>query len=130
MLLAQRPVAARRWLFGVLRELYRNHFGENTREARGRRLLRDWLSPRQLEQFDAEEYFDVVGCDTGRKYRIHYGVAMNVRELDEVGRSKIGWCFTPVGCLVAGDAMLAQKVALETFESGALAIANRFEVRA
>ena len=34
--------------------------------------------------------------------------------------------FVPVGYLVAGDVMLAQKIALETNELSALAVANRF----
>jgi hypothetical protein len=100
--------------------------GENTREARGLRLLRDWLSPHQREQFDTKGYFDVVGCDTGRRYRIHYGTTTNVHEIDETGRPRAGWCFVPIGYLVAGDVMLAQKIALETCESRALAVANGF----
>jgi hypothetical protein len=35
-------------------------------------------------------------------------------------------CFVPHGSLVAGDVMLAQKIALETFEAGALSVARRF----
>jgi hypothetical protein len=88
--------------------------------------LRQWLSTSQRKQFDANEYFDVIGCDTGRRYRIYYGRAMNVHELDEAGRLKMGWCFLPKGYLVAGDVMLAQKIALETFEGGALKVAQRF----
>jgi hypothetical protein len=88
--------------------------------------LRHWLSTSQRKQFDANEYFDVIGCDTGRTYRIYYGRAMNVHELDEAGRLKMGWCFLPKGYLVAGDVMLAQKIALETFERDALAVAQMF----
>jgi hypothetical protein len=117
---------SRRIRFHALRALYRSYFGQNTREARGRRLLRRWLSTCQREQFDANEYFDVIGCDTGRAYRIYYGSAMNVHELDDAGRFKMGWCFLPKGSLVAGDVMLAQKIALETFEGGALKVARRF----
>jgi hypothetical protein len=126
MLQFRRSLAARRSRLVALREFWRNYFGDNTREARGLRLLRDWLSPHQREQFDAKGYFEVVGCDTGRRYRIHYGTAMNVHELDETDRLKMGWCFAPHGSLVAGDVMLAQKIALETFERGALAVARRF----
>ena len=96
------------------------------RRARGLRLLRTWLSPAQSEQFNAKGYFDVIGSATGSKYRIQYGTSMNVYELDDTGRLKMGWCFVPQGCLVAGDVMLAQKIALETFESRALSIAKRF----
>ena len=47
-------------------------------------------------------------------------------ELDEAGRPILGWCFLPKGCLVAGDVMLAQKIALETSEVDALKVALRF----
>jgi hypothetical protein len=50
---------------------------------------------------------------------------MNVDELDSVGNRVCEWCFLPEGKLAAGDVMLAQKIALETFESQALAVANR-----
>jgi hypothetical protein len=51
---------------------------------------------------------------------------MNVHELDEAGRPQMGWCFLPKGYLVAGDVMLAQKIALETSELSALKVAQRF----
>jgi hypothetical protein len=125
MFLFRRLPATRRLRCEALRELYRSYRSENTCEARGLRLLRDWLSPCQREQFDAQGHFDVIGCDSGKKYRIHSGTAMNVHEIDEAGRVKLGLCFAPKGSLVTGDAMLAQKIALETFERRALAVANR-----
>jgi hypothetical protein len=99
---------------------------ENNCGARGLRLLKNWLTPQQRVQFDAKRYFDVVGCDSGKLYRIHYGAVSNVHEIDADGCPKIGWCFAPAGDLVAGDVMLAQKIALETNESGTLAVSNRF----
>ena len=117
----------------AVRKLYRNFFAQNTREARGRRLLRDWLSPHQRAQFDDKNYFEVVGCDSQKRYRIYnrmtYGEMPNVYEIDGAGRSKVAWCFLPAGRLVAGDIMLAQKIALETDEHNALAVANRFAPR-
>ncbi len=110
----------------ALRELYRAFLGENNCETRGLRLLRGWLSPEQRALFDAERYFDVIGCDSGKRYRIHYGTASNVHEIDDAGRPKLGWCFVPTGYLVAGDVMLAQKIALETEELSALAVAICF----
>ena len=112
----------------AVRLLYRKYFAENSREARGLRLLQGWLSPEQRAQFDAKRYFDVIGCDSGKRYRIHYGTAINVHEIDDVGRPKVGWCFVPNGRLVAGDVMLAQKIGLETSELSALAVANKFLV--
>jgi hypothetical protein len=95
-------------------------------EARGLKLLREWLSPDQVAQFDADAYFDVIGCDTGKRYRIHYGSSMNVEELDDLGQPRACYCFVTVAPLVPGDVVLAQKVALETDERAALAIANKF----
>jgi hypothetical protein len=109
-----------------LRALSRIFSSKHSSEARGLRLLRSWLSAEQRAQFDAKRYFDVIGCDSGKRYRIHYGVATNVNEIDSDGHPKVGWCFAPAGYLVAGDVMLAQKIALETDESGALAVANAF----
>jgi hypothetical protein len=38
-------------------------------ELRGRKLLKEWLSPEQLAQYDAHNYFEVTGAtpesDTG-----------------------------------------------------------------
>jgi hypothetical protein len=102
---------------------------EDIQEARGKALLREWLSPEQKAQFDASKCFDVVGCDSGRRYRISHGTGTNVHEIDDAGRPVMGWCFVPSGHLVAGDVMLAQKIALETNERAALAVANRFPVQ-
>ena len=98
------------------------------REARGMTLLREWLSPQQRWQLEAHNYFEVTGCNSGTRYRIQYGVSTNVVELDADGRPCMGWCFLPEGNLVAGDVMLAQKIALETNERDALAIAKQFVV--
>jgi hypothetical protein len=94
--------------------------------AHGLKLLKKWLSTEQLAQYNANEYFDVTGSDSGKRYRISHGTAMNIHEIDGAGRTRVSWCFVPKGYLVAGDIMLAQKIALETDERGALAVANRF----
>jgi hypothetical protein len=96
------------------------------RVARGLKLLREWLSPEQLAQFDADGCFDVIGSDTGKRYRIHYGSSMNVEELDDLGRPRICYCFVTDISLAPGDVVLAQKIALETDERAVLAIANKF----
>jgi hypothetical protein len=90
--------------------------------------LKEWLSPEQLAQYEARSYFEVTGCHSGKRYRISHGNSMNIQELDSAGRPRFGWCFAPKGYLVAGDVMLAQKIALETDERGALAVANKFSV--
>ncbi len=101
----------------------------STREQRGLQLLREWLSQEQLAQFDAHRYFEVTGCHTGKRYRICHGNGASIRELDDAALPRTGWCFVPSDHLVAGDVMLAQKIALETDEQGALAVANKFVPR-
>jgi hypothetical protein len=98
----------------------------DAREERGLTLLREWLSPEQRAQLDASKHFDVIGCQTSKRYRVSYGSRTNVHEIDDSGRPIMGWCFVPSGHLVAGHVMLAQKIALETDERAALAVANRF----
>jgi hypothetical protein len=98
----------------------------NETETRGVKLLKEWLSKEQLAQYEQHKYFDVTGCHSGKRYRIRHGTGTNVYELDGAGRPRAGWCFVPKDYLVAGDVMLAQKIALETDELGALAIANNF----
>jgi hypothetical protein len=73
--------------------------------------------------------FEVVGCASRKRYRIVQGIGANVHELSEDGQPVMGFCFVPSGSLVAGDVMLAQKIALETNEPAALAVANRFPIR-
>jgi hypothetical protein len=101
----------------------------NEREVRGRRLLLEWLSETQRIQYEERNYFEVTGCHSGKRYRIRHGTGTNVYGLDDAGKPRTGWCFVPDGYLVAGDVMLAQKIALETDERGALAMANTFSLR-
>jgi hypothetical protein len=100
--------------------------GRSEREVRGIRLLREWLSNEQLVQFNKHSYFEVKGSQSGKRYRIRYGAVTNIQELDQRGHPKAGWCFLPNELLVAGDVMLAQKIALETDELAALAVAKPF----
>ncbi len=125
----RRTSAAGRTRIASLRQLYRRFSSEDTREARGLRLLLEWLSPEQRAQFEARGWFEVTGCESGKRYRIYRGRGTNVYELDELGRRRKGWCFVPFGYLAVGDVLLAQKIALETCEYAALAVANRFMPR-
>jgi hypothetical protein len=106
------------------RVLFIRHGAEGTPEGRSLRLLREWLSPTQREQFAKRGYFEVIGSDSGKRYRIHAGASVNVCEMDERGRPLEGLCFMPIGALPIGDVMLAQK--LETCEGEARAVARRF----
>ena len=94
-------------------------------KVRADRLLAENLPQAQREQFKDRGYFLVTGGDTGKCYRIRRGYLMNVDELDGNGKRSHVLCFRPEGRLAEGDVMLAQKLALELFESEALKIANR-----
>ena len=94
-------------------------------QARGMQLLRENLSAPQREQYERCNYFEVVGGATGRRYRIRHGHQMNVEQLSETGGLEHMLCFMPEGCRWVGDLMLAQKIALELFETEALEIANK-----
>jgi len=94
-------------------------------DSRALTLLKEWLSPKQRACYERFRYFDVVGSDTGTRYRIHHGTQTNIEELSHTGQRVCKWCFAPEGNLVAGDVMLAQKIALETNERGALSVAHR-----
>jgi hypothetical protein len=87
-------------------------------------LLRSWLTPEQLGQWNSREEFEVIGGDTGTRYRITCGTVMNVHQLDHTGKPFAQWCFRPQGKLAIGDVLLAQKIALENMERPALALAN------
>jgi hypothetical protein len=120
-----RPRRESALFFAVGRRLFEDE-GSTEAQERGIQLLKGSLSPAQLEQYERYRYFEVIGGRTGRRYRIRHGRMMNIDQLDGRGRHICGWCFFPEGHLVAGDVMLAQKLALELFEPEALEIANRF----
>ena len=105
------------------------HFRERSRgraaEERALALLKQWLSPAQLAQYQKYGHFEVTGCHSGKRYRIRGSQQMNVDELDEHGARTVALCFGPEGDLPIGDVMLAQKIALENDELAALAVANR-----
>ena len=103
-----------------------NEGGSKKAQERGIQLLKQNLAPTQRQQLDKFGFFDVVGGSTGKRYRIRNGRQMNIEQLDKNGRRVCGWCFFPQGNLVAGDVMLAQKMALELYEVEALNIANRY----
>ena len=94
-------------------------------EQRAYTLLKRWLSPEQIAQLERHGYFEVRGSHSGTCYRIRSNRNMNIEEIDDNGSRVAVWCFGPVGCLPLGDHMLAQKIALETDEQAALAVANR-----
>src|SRR4051794_26580000 len=89
------------------------YFNRWEAESRSRRLLVDNLSDTQRTQFLTRGSFEVMGGDTGKRYRIKSDWQMNVEELDKNDRRTKLLCFMPRGGLPLGDMMLAQKLALE-----------------
>ena len=111
-------------------ELARKLFRPGTRSLANLRalgLLKQNLTSFQYDQYLKRGCFDVIGERTGNRYRISHGASMNVSQLDANGRCLRRLCFHPRGGLVEGDVLLAQKLALESFELDALAVANTIE---
>ena len=61
-----------------------------SRTVRGITLLGEWLSPQQRQQLECFNHFEVIGCDSGKSYRISTvfaktslsSIAMAVHEWD------------------------------------------------
>jgi len=82
-------------------------------------LIREWLSPEQLRDYEQWRKFQVTGSAGGR-YLIAPGY---IRDLDAGHHI----CFVPKNwsVLPVADIMLARKIALENDEGGALKVAYR-----
>ncbi len=97
------------------------------RNRRAVALLRDWLSPAQRKQFDAHMAFEVTGGKSGRTYVIIWGTTFNVLLIGTGTRLDLvdmRLCFRPFAdSLPIPDIMLAQKLALELFETDVLRVA-------
>lgn len=87
-------------------------------------LLKSWLTPRQLKDFEKTSSFTATGNVTCKKYRIERRSTFNVRELNNQNQVVRSLCFVPQGAYTTGDIMLAQKIMLEQREDEALRIAN------
>jgi len=88
-------------------------------------LLREWLTPVQIADFRANNYFFVHGNATGTRYRIRMADSyFNVDEMNTDNSVKQRLCFVCQDQVAPGDTMLAQKVMLEQNELHALQIAN------
>jgi hypothetical protein len=97
-------------------------------QQRAMELLLANLTEEQRRQYIDSWYFDVIGGDSGKRYRITHGCQHNVFALER-GLRTLRLCFLPRGCFTIGDVMLAQKIALELFETEALKIANTESLR-
>jgi hypothetical protein len=99
---------------------------QRSANERGTDLLMENLRASQRDQYRIQQNFDVIGGESGKRYRIWRRLHQNIEELDAADRRVCIWCFQPSGALVLGDVLLAQKNALELFESDAIMIANRY----
>src|SRR5262245_7797162 len=113
------------WLRRIGEPVAQAHSTIREAQARGVQLLKENLSPAQRDQYEEVGYIEVVGGQTGKRYRIHLGSLMNVELLDSKGKPVATLCFKPRGRLADGDIMLAQKLALELFEADTLKVANK-----
>jgi hypothetical protein len=88
-------------------------------DTRSIELLKSWLTPQQLADFEDFDCFDVIGGETGQRYRLKRGTNHNIK----LGKGA-AICVAPagVGSLV-GDVLLAQKIGLERNERATLAVA-------
>jgi len=93
-------------------------------QNRAEQLLLGNLTTDQIVHYEKQRCFYVRGGATGRQYRIRRGTQMNVDVLDDHSRVITKLCFVPVGDLVEGDILLAQKLALELFETEVLRTAH------
>ena len=71
--------------------------GYTQEETRGINLLKQWLSPEQLAQYESHRYFDVIGRQSGKHYRTLFGTAMNIREMDPRGGQQSAGVLFPAG---------------------------------
>ncbi len=87
-------------------------------------LLRDVLTPEQLEEFAALQYFTITS-QSGKRYRIRLGRAGNIEELDEAGNPSHKICCHPADNVPDKDTIVVQKLLLEHDEVEFLRQANR-----
>jgi hypothetical protein len=111
----------------VVIDRYNDFGGDKKASEKSIKLLKENLTPKQLETYEKHRWFEVKGGDTGRTYRIYHRRQMNVSVRNWRGKHKHGLCFLPTGGLAIGDILLGQKIALELYEHDALKVANRFD---
>ena len=91
--------------------------------ARAYELLDSMLNDAQRRTLKKEGWFD-VRSQFGNLYRIHRGSHGNIERLDPATMERVEtWCVQPTG-VPAGDAMLIQKLMLETHEEELFRTAN------
>jgi len=115
-----------RRILGVLQNGALGRRRRTSPEQRGVELLLANLTPQQRRQYRRDRNFDVVGGQSGTRYRLWHCFQQNIEEFDAEGRRRWVWCFHPRQTLVLGDVLLAQKTSLELFEGEAIRIAHGY----
>jgi hypothetical protein len=110
------------WLGGRIRRAWAAGVRRRRARLRAEALLWAWLSPAQRRQYRARRWVEVTAA-SGRRYRVLRG---GVVRLDPRGS---GYCIEATSPVPVADAMLANKLLLETDERRFLATAHRFPYR-
>lgn len=97
-----------------------NYERERNAKEKSRALLESWLTAEQLASLQQRRGFEVIGGQSGDRYIIVIRQSYNVWRV----RDHVCFCVAPLGVPVY-DAMLAQKIMLETDELVFLSKANR-----
>jgi hypothetical protein len=97
-------------LLGHVREVSQRR----TAEEKAFALLKQWLSPVQVAQYEKYGYFEVMGGNSGKHYRIRPTRQMNVDELDQQGVRIAAWCFGPEGELPIATSCWRRRLPLKT----------------
>ena len=93
-------------------------------EVNALKLLRDTLTPRQLEAFEKDHCIP-IDSEKGNRYLIRKGRAQNIEVIDKGGNITHRLCAHPVESVPDYDTMLAQKLFLEHNEEEFLRVAHR-----
>lgn len=95
---------------------------------RAEKLLRESLSPEQLEELSLKGHFHletIAASGERRRYRINRGRSRNVQQVDRSsGLVLKTLCAHPIELVPDADTMLAQKLFLEASEEEFLRVAN------
>lgn len=99
-------------------------------EKTAEELLVRFLSDEQKKEYREGRQFHVA-AGSGRRYRVKYGSAGNVYELDDQGREAARLCAHPISSVGVPhpDAMLAQLLMLRTDEEKFRKVAKRTPLR-
>jgi hypothetical protein len=115
----------RRWQEQATRYWQQRERDEETEKAM--RLLKENLDTEQLREFEEKRHFHVHTKDGVRRYRIDWGIAGNVKLVEENGQPVPRvkhYCIHPSGSWPTPDVMLSQKHMIEAEEEEFLRIAN------